>query len=60
MTETPAKQWLTKHEVAERLRVSPATVDRWTREQRLTKYKVGDLQSVRFDADQVDSLVRPA
>jgi excisionase family DNA binding protein len=51
--------WLTRQEAAERLRVSPHTVDRWTREGRLTKYKVADLQSVRFDADQVDELVQP-
>jgi len=52
-------KWLTREEAAERLRCSKHTVDRWTREGKLTKYKVGDLQSVRFDADQVDALVQP-
>lgn len=51
--------WLTRAEAAERLRVSPKTIDRWTREGRLTKHKVGDLQSVRFAAAEVDKLVQP-
>lgn len=52
-------KWLTRNEAADRLRVSPHTVDRYAREGRLQKYKVGDLQSVRFDMDQVDKLVQP-
>lgn len=51
--------WLTRKEAADRLRCDPKTIDRWSREGRLTKHKVGDLQSVRFRADQVDSLVQP-
>lgn len=51
--------WLTRQETAKRLRVDPRTVDRWSREGLLTKHKVGDLQSVRFRADQVDALVQP-
>lgn len=52
--------WLTREQAAERLCVSKHTVDRWVRERRLTKYKVGDLQSVRFNAAEVDNLVQPA
>ncbi len=58
MTE-PTK-WLTREEAADRLRVSKHTVDRYAREGLLQKFKVGDLQSVRFDIVQVDKLVRPA
>lgn len=60
MTNTKKPTWLTRQEAADRLRVSPHTVDRWTRQGRLTKYKVADLQSVRFSAEQVDNLVRVA
>lgn len=59
MTTTKAPVWLTRDEAATRLRVSKHTVDRWVRERRLTKYKVGDLQSVRFSAAEVDNLVQP-
>lgn len=58
-TVTEPTKWLTREEAADRLRVSKHTVDRYAREGRLTKFKVGDLQSVRFDMNQVDKLVQP-
>lgn len=59
-TMSKPTKWLTREEAADRLRVSKHTVDRYAREGRLTKFKVGDLQSVRFDMAQVDGLVQPS
>lgn len=51
--------WLTKEEAADRLRVSPHTVDRYVRRGELTKHKLAGTQTVRFRADQVDALAVP-
>ena len=53
-------KWLTKDEAADHLRVKPRTIDRWAEQGKITKYKVGDLQSVRFDRDELDRLIKPA
>jgi excisionase family DNA binding protein len=50
---------MTKTEVAAYLRVSPATVDRWVRECRITVFKVAGTQSVRFERHAVEALIVP-
>lgn len=61
MTKSSATAvWLTREEAAERLRVSPRTLDRYAREEKIAKYKVAGTQSVRYRADEVDALVQPS
>lgn len=57
---TKTQTWLTREEAAERLRVNPRTLDRYARDNKLTKHKVAGTQSVRYRADEVDALVQPA
>jgi excisionase family DNA binding protein len=60
MSETPAQSpWMTRSEAATYLRVSPATVDRWVREERLEAFKVAGTQSVRFSRAGVEALIAP-
>lgn len=54
---TPAFRWMTKQEVAARLRVTPQTVRRMARDQRLTEYRNGNI--VRFREDEVEALLQP-
>lgn len=49
----------TKVEAAEYLRVSPSTIDRWTRERRLTRYKVEGIRSSRYKVAELDALIVP-
>jgi excisionase family DNA binding protein len=51
--------YITKAEAAELMRVKPATVARWAREGRITKYKVAGLQSVRYSQEELLSLLQP-
>jgi excisionase family DNA binding protein len=61
MTKTTvATVWLTREEAADRLRVSPRTVDRYATEGKLAKHKLAGTQSVRFRAADVDALVQPS
>lgn len=60
MSIDTATKWLTREEAAQRLRVSPHTVDRYARDGKLMKHKVAGTQSVRFLAEEVDALVQPA
>lgn len=53
----PAFRWMTKQEVADRLRVSPQTVRRMARDERLTEYRNGNI--VRFRDDEVEALLQP-
>lgn len=53
-------KWLTKNEAAALLRVQPRTIDRWAAEGMITKYRIEGIQSVRFDRDELASLVQPA
>jgi excisionase family DNA binding protein len=53
-------KWLTKEEAADHLRVKPRTIDRWAAVDKIRKYKIDGLQSVRFDRDELDRLVVPA
>lgn len=50
---------MTRSEAATYLRVSPATVDRWVREERLEAFKVAGTQSVRFSRAGVEALIAP-
>lgn len=49
--------YLTKVEAAKYLRVATSTVDRWVREGRITRYKIGGTQSVRFKRPELDALL---
>lgn len=51
--------WMTKAEAAEYTRVVVDTIDRWVREEKITRYKIGDSQSVRFRRDELDALMTP-
>lgn len=69
MSETPSYRfgdcggasptWLTKEEAAEFLRVRPRTIDRWVAEGIIMKYRIADLQSVRFNKEELETLVQP-
>lgn len=57
-------RWLTRAEAAEHMActaygrpVGPRTPDRWADEGRITRQKVGGLQWVRFDRDELNALV---
>lgn len=52
-------RFLTRKEAGELAGVDPKTVDRWANEERVTRYKVGGLQWVRFDREQVLAMRRP-
>ncbi len=58
--KTATHVWLTREEAAARLRVSPHTLDRYARDNKVTKHKLAGTQSVRYRADEVDALVQPA
>lgn len=60
-SEVPSP-WMTKAEVAAYHRVGERTVDRWSTEPdaRLTRFRIDDLQSVRFSRQEVEALVVPA
>lgn len=53
------RPWLTRAEVARKTGFTVATVSRWAREGRLTKYKASSTRQgrVRFDPDEVDALI---
>ncbi|TBR17416.1 MAG: helix-turn-helix domain-containing protein [Chitinophagaceae bacterium] len=53
------KEWLTKAEAAERLGVHPATLDRWRREGRITRYTTPGVQNARFRLSEIDALFIP-
>lgn len=50
------KRLFTVNEVAEMLQVSPKTIRYWTQTDKIQCFKIGKL--VRFDEDQVDSIIR--
>lgn len=58
--EDRAAKWLTKSEAAGYLRVGSRTIDRYVDQGRITRYRIGDLRTVRFDREELDALVRPA
>ena len=49
-------EWMTAKEVAEHLKVSLATVYRWTDEGILTKYQAGRV--TRYKSDEVDEALK--
>lgn len=56
-TEDDQVVWLTKVEAARYLRTSPSTLDRWVRDNNLTRYKVNGTQAVRFKRADLDALM---
>lgn len=62
MSETvpvTAMRWATRAEAAEYARVSVDTIDRWAREEKLTRHKIGDMKSVRFSLAELDAMITP-
>jgi excisionase family DNA binding protein len=51
---------ITRAEAAELAGVNTRTIDRWANEERITRYKVGGLQWVRFDRHEVAGMREPA
>jgi excisionase family DNA binding protein len=49
----------TKAEAAAYMRVSQSTIDRWTREGRLNRYKIEGIRSSRYKTSELDELVVP-
>lgn len=51
---------MTRREAADYVGRDPRTVDRWANEGRLTRYKIGGLQHVRFSRAELDAMRAPA
>lgn len=51
--------YLTRHEAAELLKVSPATLDRYAREGLISRFHPEGKRTVRFDRDEVQRLLSP-
>ncbi len=58
MTTTPAPEWLTLRDTAERLQISEKSVRRWIAEGRLKAVRIGP-RMIRVDAASVAALGRP-
>ncbi len=63
-TQTPptgitCSPWLTREEAADYMRVSPYTIDRWVRDERLPRHRIDGIRSARFRRDELDALVVP-
>lgn len=56
---TADDQWLTRREAAERLRVTPRTVDSYVRSGHLPRFRIAGTRSARFKATDVAALVVP-
>jgi excisionase family DNA binding protein len=57
MTDT--EQWLTRKDVAERLRVTVRTVDDYVRQGRLPRFRIAGSRTTRFRVEDVRALVVP-
>lgn len=51
---------VTRAQAAELADVDVRTIDRWANEERITRYKVGGLQWVRFKRSEVEAMRAPA
>lgn len=49
----------TKAEAAAYMRVSQSTIDRWTREGKIQRYKIDGIRSSRYKTAELDELVVP-
>jgi excisionase family DNA binding protein len=50
---------LTRQEAADLAHVDVRTIDRWANEERITRYKVGGLQWVRFKRSEIEAMRTP-
>lgn len=50
-------RWMTRLEAAEHLRVHPATLDRYVREQKVRRYRVANYDKKRFKMSDLDALL---
>lgn len=55
---TESRQWVTRTHAAEMLGVTTQTVDRYAREGRLARYKVGTGRFTRYRIEDVEELRR--
>lgn len=51
-------RWLTRHQAADYMGCSVATIDRWASSGRITRKKVDDTRSTRFDVNELDQLIK--
>jgi excisionase family DNA binding protein len=57
---TEPRKYLRRAEAAEYMSVTPATIDRWVKEGRLTRYRLaGHAKVSRYDKADLDALVKP-
>jgi len=53
------KGMITRSEAAELADVDVRTIDRWANEHRITRYKIGGMQWVRFKRSEIEAMVTP-
>lgn len=52
-------EWITRDEAAELVGVNVRTVDKWANDGRITRYRIGGLQWVRFNRSEVLAMMEP-
>lgn len=50
---------ITRSAAAELAGVDVRTIDRWANEHRITRYKIGGMQWVRFKRSEIEAMVTP-
>ena len=60
MTENESQQWLTRAQAAQRLGVTPQTIDNYVRRGELERFKLAGQRLTRFRVQDVDALFKRA
>jgi len=50
---------ITRSAAADLVGVNERTIDRWANEHRITRYKIGGMQWVRFKRSEIEAMVTP-
>lgn len=53
------RKWLNRNEAADFLEVSVRTIDRWTKEGRLTRYQSGPAKKILYNLKELKALAEP-
>lgn len=53
------RKWLRRHEAAEFLGVSVRTIDRWTKEGRITRFTTGPAKTIVYNLQELKTLDEP-